>query len=697
MPGRLFVYIQSVCLLLLISGAPVVLQAQDTGSVKMPPSSRNDKNRTHHQSQDTLAEIKITASRQKRSKDVRNQFTSGQQTDHFDAALLNYYRSRNIAALITEQSPVFVKTYGVNNMATLSIRGASAAQSEVLWNGVPINNAGLGVSDVSLLQAGMFDDISIQYGGSSALFGSGNVGGALLLEDKIPDFQPDKNISVTLGTGSFGRLDGLLEADKESNHWHFGMKAFWEQAKNNFSYQSNNGNWFDMTNAALKGGGGIFNADYLFPKRGSNSNILKQDLSIKVWYQQSYREIPPALFESVSVKQQEDKAFHSLVQWDQQRKRSYYYGKIAFSNEFLSYRDGVVLPNNENRTNQWYAEMGWKWWINNPLEAKKWLHELLVFFPVEWASVSGENLNGSEAEFRPAAVVAYKLQSVNDRLQTNFSLRREWRNGRNASWLPGWSGKCQLLQTSSLKNYFSVSLLVNVQKSYRVPNINELYFSPGGNPDLKPEQGWSEDAGISLKLQLNKNKDFPEYYSWQFTNQTSFFNRDIKDWIYWLGGAIWTPHNLAAVHSRGVETEMNISWHSHRQLKISLGAKTAYVLATTTDSYLPNDNSIGSQIPYTPRYNGIGNISISWKGIFLNYNHQYTGYRFITTDESQFLKPYQVGSLQFSYTFPKNQYSFSIMGQVRNLWDAHFEVVNGRPMPGRSFLVSLRVGLDSRK
>jgi iron complex outermembrane receptor protein len=142
---------------------------------------------------------------------------------------------------------------------------------------------------------------------------------------------------------------------------------------------------------------------------------------------------------------------------------------------------------------------------------------------------------------------------------------------------------------------------------------------------------------------------------------------------------------------------MNISWHSHRQLKISLGAKTAYVLATTTDSYLPNDNSIGSQIPYTPRYNGIGNISISWKGIFLNYNHQYTGYRFITTDESQFLKPYQVGSLQFSYTFPKNQYSFSIMGQVRNLWDAHFEVVNGRPMPGRSFLVSLRVGLDSRK
>lgn len=645
----------------------------------------------YHQNKDTLQEINITASKAESSSDVRKQFTEGQQTLHFDSAILDFYRERSMDALIAEQSPVFVKTYGVNSMATLSIRGASAAQSEVLWNGVPITGAATGISDISLLQAGLFNDISIQYGGSSSLFGSGNVGGALLLEDKIPDFKPSGSGSLSFGAGSFGKKSSLLQAEWEDHHWHFGLKAFWEQAKNNFPYQNSQLEWTEMPNAFASGGGALFNADYLFPKRAAGK-VLKQTLSLKAWYQQNDREIPPALFESFSVKQQRDQAFHSLIYWQQQRKRSYYYGKVSFSTDYLHYQDGVVLPDNENQTNQWYAEAGWKWWINNPVAAKKWLHEMLVFMPVEWAFVTGENLEGIKKEIRPAVVVAYKLQSVDERFNLNFSLRREWWNNEDVSWLPGWNGSYRLVGATSERNELSVSLLANVQKSYRVPNINELYFSPGGNPNLMPEQGWSEDGGFSIKLNLGRQESIHGQYTWQLHNQSSFFNRNIRDWIYWLGGAIWTPHNLAAVHSRGIETETKISWNGHNNSQVSIGLKTAYVLATTTASYLPNDNSIGSQIPYSPRYNGIGNIGFSWKGIFVNYNHQYTGYRFVTTDESQFLKPYQTGNLQLSYSFPMGNYSLSFIGQIRNIWDKRYEVVNGRPMPGRNFLLSLKLG-----
>src|SRR5690606_13900615 len=110
----------------------------------------------------------------------------------FDSTQLALYRSQNVAELVSEQSPVFIKSYGYNSLSTLSFRGASAAQSLVLWNGVPVNNPALGVADLSLLPVFFSDQIAIAYGGSSALLGNGNVGGALLLDNEAPNFSRKK-------------------------------------------------------------------------------------------------------------------------------------------------------------------------------------------------------------------------------------------------------------------------------------------------------------------------------------------------------------------------------------------------------------------------------------------------------------------------------------------------------------------------
>src|ERR1043165_3827875 len=93
-----------------------------------------------------------------------------------------------LSTLLSQQMPVFVKSYSFNGLATLHFRGASAAQSQVLWNGVPIQNASLGVADVSTMPVLFMNKVSVVYGGSGALLGSGNVGGALLLENEQPLF-----------------------------------------------------------------------------------------------------------------------------------------------------------------------------------------------------------------------------------------------------------------------------------------------------------------------------------------------------------------------------------------------------------------------------------------------------------------------------------------------------------------------------
>ena len=212
-----------------------------------------------------------------------------------------------------------------------------------------------------------------------------------------------------------------------------------------------------------------------------------------------------------------------------------------------------------------------------------------------------------------------------------------------------------------------------------MPSLNELYYWPGGNTALKPEYGWNADLGYHFSCQVGRF-NIKQDFDW--------FDRQIHDWIIWMGGAIWTPYNIAQVHSRGTETENSIDlpvgdW------KFRFGLSTSYVLATTTASYIPADGSIGKQLPYTPRYNYRFNFDVSFKKIQLGYNHTYSGYRFITTDESEYLSPYQTGNIRLAWHFAIRHRDIDYSLQCNNIWNTRYQVVAYRPMPGTNWLTGL--------
>ncbi len=637
--------------------------------------------------EDTLKEVQIHAPGKDSTTDMRKSFAAGQQVQSIEKNYRELYQNQNLATLLAQQTPVFIKSYGINGMATLSIRGASSAQSSVLWNGVPILNPALGVADVSILSTGLFDNISLLYGSSSALYGSGNVGGALLLEQNDPSFVPNKQVRATFGGGSFGRGDITFKAQYQEQRWRVGIRAFYQRALNNFSYLDEQQQERRLDNAKLEAGGALLSADYnLSKKAGAKEHVL----SLQLWYQQYFREIPPALFEQSSVKQQKDVSYRSLLHWRKQTLRSHYYAKGSFNREDLRYKDGVVLPDNKNNVYQYYQELGWKYRLDAVDKESPHEHYFLLYAPLQYAEARGENISNKESQFRPAFVAAYSYSAWHGRLKANAALRQEWVNGSAAPLLPGAGADLALLTLGKKRSGVKLRLQANVQRTYRIPTLNELYYFPGGNRNLKPEQGWNTDAGYVLAYQYKDaaGSDLPLF---QLDHQVHAFNRNIHDWIYWLGGAIWTPYNIAEVHSRGLETDNTLNCQLG-QWKLHVGMKYAYVLSTTITSYLPNDGSIGKQIPYAPRYNGQANLGFAFKGLFFNYNHTYTGYRFTTVDESQYLEPYQTGNLQAMYTFLKRVYSFRVSAQVQNIWNTDYEVVNARPMPRRYFLCSIQVG-----
>jgi len=606
--------------------------------------------------QDTLGEVQVRG-RKKRVHSADEKltvFSPGQKVVPLDSLTLRLYRQQSLAQLLYQQAPVFIKSYGFNGLATLNFRGSSAAQAQVLWNGVPLQNAALGIADVSLLPVAAVDRVNVVFGGSAALWGSGNVGGVVLLENDRPAFDSagKYRLQASAGAGSFGQYQGGLKIGYSGRRWQLGVNAFGQRAVNDFSYKDLYGAERNMPHSRLAGGGVILH--------GAFRAGVKDELRFSGWHQQYDRQIPPALFETVSAKEQQDQSTRLLLAWEHREQRTVWYAKSAWIQDDMHYEDPLVLLTSANRSYQYFQEAGMRKQLPRG-------GNLTVFMPVQhaWMQQPG---GVRRAQTRAALASALQQKLFRQRLSAAASLRAEM-IGRTGILLPG--ANAAFTATDWLE------LRANVQRTYRAPTLNEWYYTPGGNDRLRPERGWAEEAGYTLHLRRSGRL--------QISHDATVFNRDIKDWILWLGGAIWTPHNIAVVGSRGAEAAYRLTWRTGRW-QWHHNVQASFIQAATRSSYLANDGSIGRQIPYTPRWQWQANAGFSIGNLYANYNHTYSGYRYITTDESQLIPSFHTGNIQLLYTFAAKAHTIQLTFQCNNISDKRYEVVAGRPMPGRNWL-----------
>ena len=146
----------------------------------------------------------------------------------------------SVAEFLQNQTGIYLKSYGGGSLATVSIRGASASQTAVLWNGFQVQSPMLGLLDWSLLPVLFSDEITLQHGGNSAVWGSGAIGGAVLMENK-PDFSTKRKVKLETGYGSFGSWNGEAAAKFANQKWASSTRIFYQKAKNDFPYQPSPG------------------------------------------------------------------------------------------------------------------------------------------------------------------------------------------------------------------------------------------------------------------------------------------------------------------------------------------------------------------------------------------------------------------------------------------------------------------------
>ncbi len=597
----------------------------------------------------SLKEVEITGVHSK-------QFIAGKKIQQFDSLTKQNFNNSNLGELLSVNSPVFIKNYGPGNLSTSGFRGGNASQTAVLWNGFNIQNNMLGQNDLSQLPNFIFDDIGIEYGGSASVWGSGAMGGSIHLNNK-PRFNKGMITHLNLGFGSY-------DTRKLNSAVHYSGKKFSSTTKVYMNRSENNFEYLDtvvkrQTHSQFVQQGFLQELSLLFFKN--------QKITARAWYNVTQRNLPPTLGIKKSTASQSDKNLKLSADWIYEGKKLIPSIRLAYFEDVLNYTDSSAKIFSDNKINTFIAEGDVNYLITRH-------HK--IFFGVNYTNYNATTLNyikPSQILIKEAILLGYNFNHLEQKLQFDLNVRQEFSNAFSIP-LTGSTGL-------SYQLFKQLKLKANAAKVYRLPTLNDLYWNPGGNPNLKPEEGYTYEGSFEVKI--------PFKHVLVETEMT-YFDKNISNWIYWVPGPGGnpTPINLMKVYSRGTETSSRISYTLNK-FKTQAGFNSAYVLSTSTKSNLENDASVDKQLIYTPRYNYGGNFSITYNKFNVSYYHNYVGYRFTTSDNTAWLKPYQFSNLKVGYQHGFQKLTLLTCFNINNLFNSNYMVIAQRPMPLRNYEVSL--------
>jgi iron complex outermembrane receptor protein len=228
-----------------------------------------------------------------------------------------------------------------------------------------------------------------------------------------------------------------------------------------------------------------------------------------------------------------------------------------------------------------------------------------------------------------------------------------------------------------------VYLKSSVVKNYHTPTLNDLYFQPGGNPDLKNENGHTIDLG--LEFQTNSKRGM-------IKGEVTMYKSDIKNWIIWLPNfkGYWIPSNVKRVKVKGLELKLTTK-RTFKNGYVYFNANWAKTMSHNHgDPVNWADRSIGKQLVYIPEYSSGLLAKIAYKRFCFAYKYNYYSERFTTSNNEKSinrdrLPAYYMNNISLSGKFDKLEIKFSL----NNILDEDYISVLKRPMPGRNFTLTL--------
>ncbi|MCQ2306551.1 MAG: TonB-dependent receptor plug domain-containing protein [Bacteroidales bacterium] len=582
-----------------------------------------------------------------------------------DTSVMKRLNSVSMSQLLIQHSPVFIKTYGPGGTATASFRGTTASHTLVLWNGFQLNAPSLGQVDFSTIPVFMTDQISLKWGaGTSA--NSGGLGGVVNINND-EYFCKGLIVNVKQTYGSFNTLGSFATVGYSWANHLLRVKAFRTSSDNDFTYI----NIGVIPHQKMK----QKNADYVdygmmpeYQWRFGNSLI-----SIVSWNQKSHRNCPqimPNVNNDNTVEYTDNDFSRNYVSF----KNYWNTGKIEVKSAYFRENQRYVLNtftdigtlvtsmDSKNTANVFHqiADVEQRLYKNWKLNAK-----------IQW---DHEQVESSDYEGVKKRDVFSTYAALNGNVLKNIDLRATLRNdivdGKSVGFFPTATASYSCIYLKGLK------ISAGYSHNYRNPSLNDLYWNPGGNPDLKPEDGRTADGN------LNYIRDFGRF---SVESQVSAYYSKVSDWIQWKPTSYryWVPENVSTVVAYGADVHLKMNYNIENW-KFSVSGN--YVYAHTTDE---NDK----QLIYIPLHHANAFADIEWKGWNISYTVEFTGERKTSMNDNEFygfrLMPYALHHISLG----KHVLKLDIELKINNLTDEDYQAILWRAMPGRSYEVAINFKL----
>ena len=607
-----------------------------------------------------LNEIIISASRKSESSPIF-------QIQRIDSVSLSEKTlTLNLASLLQQSIPVNLTSYGgKGSLTSIRLRGSGSNHTQINWNGIPVNSITAGSADIAQFLPGLFDRIEVISGASGSVFGSGTFGGAINLENQ-PVWEQ--------------RLQTLLYSEFGSwHHWLNGMTTRMGNEKLQYHISGviqRSDNTYSYDNTFKPGNPREFRVNDTLDAMAWQQNLFWKlpssvYLQAGTWHQRMQKDVPTAMSMTTNrLGSQDDNIFRIYFRVKKYFERAYAEGQTSWSRDQLAYSETIREGGHETikhsllRTNRWISTALFRHYIKPALIAEA----------------------GGESDLQKAISGSYAttIQEVRGSLFTRLEYRRR-------SLMVQGAFRLEFTPYMGVKPLYSMGVSKQVNQSldarflisnkFRTPTLNERYWNPGGNMELKPEYGHGFEAGLTYKKDMGKVR---------LKSEGNLFLQNIHDWIQWVpSGPLWAPQNVRFVSCRGGDL--------HLHALLPMGESTLLVFSSITYTESLDMHRVGienrreRQLAYVPLWMGTTTMAVDlhrWSG---GVDYRYTGQRYSTDDHDVWLilPPAHMIDLHTSCLLVDREVKVFIKMRIENLLNINYQWIRGYPSPGRGIYLSL--------
>ncbi|WP_407401070.1 TonB-dependent receptor [Sodaliphilus sp.] len=624
------------------------------------------------------------------------------------AKTLEGLNSHSVADAIRYFSGVQLKDYGgVGGIKTVDIRSMGTNHMGVFYDGIQLGNAQNGQIDLGKFSLDNIEEISLYNGQKSDIFQPARdygSAGTIYLRTRKPKFNDGKrdNINFTMRTGSFDLVNPSLRWEHKLNRSvSFTLNAEYTYASGQYHFRyrkkfSDGTLAWDTT--ALRRNGDV----HAWRAEGAVFGAIPDGKwNAKFYYYDSERGIPGAIVNNVwkNSQRQWDRNFFTQGGW--QKKVSERYEAMVnakYARDYMHYVNPdttLMLIDNKFWQDEIYVSSANKftivrdWDVNLSLDYKwNYLNSTLVNFsyPTRHTGLAALATAYTLGGFKAQASLLYTM--VND-------LHESRNAGQTIAHHSQWMHKFTPAAFFSYAPWVQHDLNFRAfyKRIFRMPTFNDLYYTDIGNASLKPE--YVDQYNLGFQYQLMPEEGIFAGFK---ISADAYYNH-VTDKIIAVpkgtGQYRWMMMNIGKVKIRGVDVTARTSLRPLRDVRLDLNLNYTYQRAQ--DYSKPDDYGDGGtykgQIAYIPWHSGSAVFHASWRDVVeLNYSFIYVGERYHTSSNipANHEQPWYTHDISAHYTFGVGKTRIKVTGEVNNLFNQYYDVIQNYPMPGRNFKIILK-------